>query len=532
MEIFDTKKLLEMSGLFWQYPVKTEEEFYNQNKDNPNFCGIPWATIIDKNIDTNSLLKFLLQFMKHKYYYTCCQHIHFRKILPLMKILGIRTVYTPHKMKNENELYGINLIPCPLYAVNFEDNKRNKIFIDQSLNFLNNERDFLYSFMGGYQNNYLTDVRKNIFTMKHPENTYIENTGSWHFNNVVYSAKQNKNTELNIDKTHINKTEKYNKLLLNSRFSLCPSGSGPNSIRFWESLACGSIPILLADTLELPYNVNWDDAIICLEEKNVSDLESILSNISLEREKQMRLNCISIYNKLKNNYSNYLLNKRDDNKITLFTSYSCDISDNIVQTILTKWKILNPEHNILYFSDSDINDFFKETNYYDLYKKMKNGVAIADFFRINYINKYGGYWFDIDIEPFKFIPPHIGNVHLFDCGFGNISYMFIGGKPNQKLFYDTIKQVVKNINNNIVMKTQHIIEITGPRNIQNIICNALHIENKDGNIKSDKANIIILKGTEYEFIYNRIKLKTTKTNDYSILQKKYSKKQYYNYNYI
>lgn len=302
MELFDTKKLLQVSGLFWQYPVKTEEEFYNQNKDNPNFCGIPWATIIDKNIETNSLLKFLLQFMKHKYYYTCCQHIHFRKILPLMKILGIRTVYTPHKEKNENELHGINLLPCPLYAVNFEDNKRNKIFIEQSHNFLNNERNFLYSFMGGYQNNYLTDVRKNIFTMKHPENTYIKNTGTWHFNNVVYSTKQNKNTELNIDKTHIDKTEKYNKLLLNSRFSLCPSGSGPNSIRFWESLACGSIPILLADTLELPYNVNWNDAIIHLEEKNINNLESILSNISLEREKQMRANCISIYNRLKNNY--------------------------------------------------------------------------------------------------------------------------------------------------------------------------------------------------------------------------------------
>lgn len=302
MDLFDTEKILKISGLFWQYPVKTEEEFYIQNINNPNFCGIPWATIIDKNVNTNSLLKFLLQFMKHRCYYTCCQHIHFRKLLPLMKILGIRTLYTPHKEKNENELHGIKLLPCPLYAVNFEDSKRNKMFIDQSCNFLDTKRDFLYSFMGGYQHNYLTDVRKQIFTMTHPENTYIENTGSWHFNTVVYSTKQNKNTELNIDKTHIDKTEKYNKLLLNSRFSLCPSGSGPNSIRFWESLACGAIPILLADTLELPYNVNWDDAIIRIEEKHIHDLETILKNISVEREQQLRKNCISIYNKLKNNY--------------------------------------------------------------------------------------------------------------------------------------------------------------------------------------------------------------------------------------
>ena len=41
-------------------------------------------------------------------------------------------------------------------------------------------------------------------------------------------------------------------LLLNSKYTLCPSGSGPNSIRLWESLACGSIPIILSDTLDLP----------------------------------------------------------------------------------------------------------------------------------------------------------------------------------------------------------------------------------------------------------------------------------------
>lgn len=45
---FPTKKRMEMYKLFWQYPVITEKEFFIQNKENINFIGIPWATIIDK----------------------------------------------------------------------------------------------------------------------------------------------------------------------------------------------------------------------------------------------------------------------------------------------------------------------------------------------------------------------------------------------------------------------------------------------------------------------------------------------------
>jgi hypothetical protein len=38
-----------------------------------------------------------------------------------MKILGITTLYTPHKIKDEDVINGITLKPCPLYAVNVED---------------------------------------------------------------------------------------------------------------------------------------------------------------------------------------------------------------------------------------------------------------------------------------------------------------------------------------------------------------------------------------------------------------------------
>jgi len=300
MHCFNTKHLLQTYNLFWQYPVITEQEFYNQNKQNPNYCGIPWATFIDKRVDTNTILKLVIPYVKHKNYYTCCQHISFRKLVPLMKILGVKTVYTPHKVKGEDKINGVNIFPCPLYAVNIEDPKKNSLFKNTDLILC--ERKYLYSFMGGVQNNYISNIRHKIFSMKHPENTYIKNTGQWHFNNVVYSNKQNNKGELNIDQEHINKTNAYNKLLLDSRYSLCPSGSGPNSIRFWESLAAGSIPILLADTLELPYGHNWNKAILRIQEGSIDNINEVLSNITEEQENSMRKECISIYNSLKKNY--------------------------------------------------------------------------------------------------------------------------------------------------------------------------------------------------------------------------------------
>ena len=155
---------------------------------------------------------------------------------------------------------------------------------------------------------------------------------------------------------------------------------------------------------------------------------------------------------------------------------------------------------------------------------MKNGVAIADFFRICYIYKYGGYWFDLDLVPKKVEDkiPIEGNVHLFDLGFGNISYMFIGGASCQLLF----KKIIEIVSQNIILqkkkKTQSVIDITGPRVIQNLIlCKEMGLINKDGNFKGTHKAKIFLKDTKCEFVYKFINLKNEKLDTYVKLHKKY-----------
>ncbi len=311
--IVPVEKIMEEFKIFWQYPVITEKEFYLQNKDDPNSLTIPWATLIDSPFLNGINLKDISNFVisikkncnKNMNYYTCCQHIFYQKIISTCKFLGINTIYSPHKVKGIDYIDGVKILPCPLYAINYEDESRNQIFKNKNIDFFNNKRDYIYSFIGGYQKIYLSDIRLNIFKMnKDTSQIYIKNTGSWHFNDVVYNKTQNIELKENINDDHQNKTNEYNNILLNSRFSLSPSGSGPNSIRFWESLAVGSIPILLSDTLELPYHPDWNEAIIFLKEDELNSLDDILSDIDENKENQMRKKCIEIYHHFRKNYRN------------------------------------------------------------------------------------------------------------------------------------------------------------------------------------------------------------------------------------
>jgi len=525
--MFNTNEILNKTGLFWQYPAITEKTFYEQNKDNTNYLGIPWATIIDRrrSININNIFQLIKQHtVPNKEYYTCCQHIIFHILLPLWKALNIKTVYNPHKITDINIIDGIQLKPCPLYAVNIEESH-----IFKNIDLLNYKRDIVYSFAGGYQSDYLTDIRIRIFNRKHPEHTIIKNTGDWHFNKLVYHSSQNNTGKLNINQDHIDKTKYYNELLLRSRYTLAPSGSGPNSIRFWEALGAGSIPILLSDTLELPEHELWDDAIIKLSETYIERIPEILQTISPEKEEKMRDNCLNIYKDFKDNYRGM------DNIIPniLFTSYLCEKEDELVNAILEQWKTKNPSFTIKYFSDTDVDTFFETHEKNEAYKKLRNGVAKADFFRICYINTHGGYWFDLDIEPISISKNNTSNIALYDAGYKNISYMFIGGKPNQTLFKEVIEEVANRITNNYKTSVGfHIMYITGPRIIQDIICNKLKIENKDGCLIGENQPKLYLKDSDYEFKYQAIPINNHKIRLYHQLQHKYNKQKYSNYNYI
>jgi Exostosin family len=74
----------------------------------------------------------------------------------------------------------------------------------------------------------------------------------------------------------IEEKETYVKLILSSKFSLCPGGWAPISFRIYESMALGVAPVIIADRCLLPDGPNWDKCSIRIKERDLNSLPEIL----------------------------------------------------------------------------------------------------------------------------------------------------------------------------------------------------------------------------------------------------------------
>ncbi|HYM61371.1 MAG TPA: exostosin family protein [Thermoanaerobaculia bacterium] len=82
---------------------------------------------------------------------------------------------------------------------------------------------------------------------------------------------------------------RYRELLAASRISICPRGAGVATFRFWEALASGSVPLLVADGLRLPLAriIDWDTISLRLGESDVDQLPAFLASQSIPRLAEM-----------------------------------------------------------------------------------------------------------------------------------------------------------------------------------------------------------------------------------------------------
>ena len=244
----------------WQTPAKTElwayEKCLEQNDINiyeQYFC-FPWASLVDfiNHGDPDKAKLFLdaLNLAPPKMSVkriTFCQHIYALQLLPYFKVLGITDIYWSHKIKGQDEIDGIKLHPYPLYPV--MHHKRKKPYINKPLS----QRKYLYSFIGAYQPDlYLTPVRKWIFDLPKRQDAIVIERSEWHFEQDVYRNQLHGESEsVAKDRLRQQQEKEYIEIMQESVFCLCPSGSGPNSIRLWEAIEFGCIPIILSDTLEI-----------------------------------------------------------------------------------------------------------------------------------------------------------------------------------------------------------------------------------------------------------------------------------------
>ena len=285
----------------WQKPAITELHAFNQIKSikglsagpfegELTYVGFPWATLIDfrnqrqveKGKELFAELDKIRAFGTSRRV-TVCQHIAAAKHIELFKHIGITDLFWSHARLNQSIIDGVRIAPFPLYPVN----RRAKF---RPANVERTGRKFLFSFVGAYvEAHYLSDIREKIVQDFVHERSFVELKNRWHFEDIVY-GKQIHGRSLKKDEiARVDKdTSSFKRLLENSTFTLCPSGSGPNSIRLWETFTYSSIPVIFSNDLWLPGNQQiWSEAALIFPETNVNakEIMDIMEDIEQDSQK-------------------------------------------------------------------------------------------------------------------------------------------------------------------------------------------------------------------------------------------------------
>lgn len=311
----------------WQQPCCTEMKAYElhskivegttfnrQTRTIDTYLGLPWAMFIDKKYYVGSLVQELgARISSYKKIarhigcilnvHTVCQSIHWKKFLDHFYHIGVTDLHASHYSEAISRLdnpYGIRCHAWHLYAVNVEDSNRNSNIV---INNFNCSNQLFASFKGAYMPHYLSEIRllldDALARDKIKTDIFLEVNDEWHFNKDVFTKQVNGIDISTIEDQTKNDIYTYNDLLCRSVFSLCPEGAGINTIRFWESLAVGSIPVLMVKTPHIPMlfrlHPNLHKCCIVIFKDKTIDTFRYLRTISKEVIQEKQELCRSTY---------------------------------------------------------------------------------------------------------------------------------------------------------------------------------------------------------------------------------------------
>ncbi len=129
------------------------------------------------------------------------------------------------------------------------------------------DRRWLYSFMGSMSH----ACRRPIMKLKR-QNGYVQDTSDFN----VWNSKQR---ELEV------RGRAYADMLAASHFVLCPRGIGTSSIRLYETMQAGRVPVIISDHWVAPPETDWRFA-IQVEERRVSSIPGLLNSMVNEAEER------------------------------------------------------------------------------------------------------------------------------------------------------------------------------------------------------------------------------------------------------
>lgn len=128
---------------------------------------------------------------------------------------------------------------------------------------------YLYSFMGSREN---SAVRKRILQLTHRRG-FVQDTSA----DFVRILHRRMNARERRDYYR-----RYAEMTKASKFVLCPRGVSVSSIRLFETMRMGRVPVILSDGWVAPVGPAWDSFSIRLPERSVAEIPRILE----ERERE------------------------------------------------------------------------------------------------------------------------------------------------------------------------------------------------------------------------------------------------------
>lgn len=126
---------------------------------------------------------------------------------------------------------------------------------------------FLFSFMGSLS----SPVRKKIVKLSHPRGCVNDSFGESFGNHGVSSKMQ------------------YANLFSESKFVLCPRGFGPSSIRLFEAMRAGRVPVIISDEWVSPGGLPWSEFAVFIPESRVDEIPELLEREEPDWERKAKL---------------------------------------------------------------------------------------------------------------------------------------------------------------------------------------------------------------------------------------------------
>lgn len=247
-------------------PIKTEETIYYQIRERKlsvPYVAIPLAYRINHLgiLDTQNLINLINDKYPEKKFYVC-QHILVNHLE-----FGDNFVFTPHTTGQDNYHF------IPHYNPSYE-------VPPERIPMAN--REIKFSFIGDYNTN---PLREEIGRINSPD-ILSQPTGKWFFS---YDGETRKILK-----------SRYKDILEKTQFPLCPPGTGPSTLRFFEALSTGGIPVLFND-LKIPKNLEKLVVRSTIEDFQNGRTLSEIKNIDLEKRSK------EIYELYWSEYSNQKL---------------------------------------------------------------------------------------------------------------------------------------------------------------------------------------------------------------------------------